>query len=146
MFCKTKPVIILHKLETIHHFMKQDHHASDLHKRKHKRDAVKQSADKDKIFIPVPNFDNLSKRWKDGWSRSTWQHGCDGEDLIATVGITGCNDHLGQLRVQWKLSHHGPQLRQFTIIVQASQVVEQLERSHQCLRSCNNSSSLIKKC
>mmetsp|Transcript_15732 Transcript_15732/g.52661 ORF Transcript_15732/g.52661 Transcript_15732/m.52661 type:complete len:620 (+) Transcript_15732:595-2454(+) len=64
------------------------------------------------------------------WRR---QHCSYREDFIATVVLRACHKHLRQLRIQRKLSHCGAELSKVTIVIQSSEVVEELERSHQSL-------------
>ena len=65
----------------------------------------------------------------------TWQHGCNGKNLIGTTELTASNNHLSKLRVERELSHHRAKFCQITIVIQSSEVVQQLQCSHQCLRS-----------
>lgn len=65
----------------------------------------------------------------------TWQHGRDGQNFIGTVEFAAGDDHLGQLRVQGELGHHGAQLRQIPVVIERCQVVQQLQGSHQGLWS-----------
>lgn len=73
----------------------------------------------------------------------TWQHGSDGKNLIRTVMITAGDHHLGKLRVEGELCHHGPQLCEITIVVKCTQVIQQLKSSHQCLWCWNKMISEI---
>ena len=46
------------------------------------------------------------------------EHGSDGENFVGALIIARSDQHLGQLGVQWELSHHGTKFGQLSVVVQ----------------------------
>lgn len=49
--------------------------------------------------------------------------------------VAAGDQHFRELRVQRKLRHDGPQVGKVAVVVERRQVIEQLQGSHQSLRS-----------
>lgn len=61
------------------------------------------------------------------------EHRDDRDDLVGTAERRRGDDGFRQLRVERQLGHHGPHGRELPLVVEGSQVVEELEGAHQRL-------------
>ncbi len=59
------------------------------------------------------------------------KHGGDGEDLVRAVELGGGDEHLDKLGIEGELGHNGAQVGHIAVVVQGSQVIEELEGAHQ---------------
>lgn len=77
----------------------------------------------------LPGFGRPDEALRNG------EHRGDGEDFVGAIVVAARDDHLGELRIERKLCHHGTQFSQLSFVVYGRQVVQKFEGPHERLWS-----------